>query len=66
MNYRADIDGLRALAVISVTPCDEFAEADVPMQFDEGHLTVKGAAEVGRRLAASFGRTLARANDVSD
>jgi hypothetical protein len=46
--------------------CDEFADADVPMQFDEGHLTAKGAAEVGRRLAASFGRKLARANDVSN
>jgi hypothetical protein len=30
--------------------CDEFVEADVPMQFDAGHLTDKGAAEVGRRL----------------
>jgi hypothetical protein len=65
MNYRADIDGLRALAVISVTPCDEFAEADVPMQFDKGHLRAKGATAVGRRLAVSFGRKLARANDVS-
>jgi hypothetical protein len=46
--------------------CDEFAEADVPMQFDAGHLTAKGAAEVGRRLAGAFGRKLARANDVSN
>jgi hypothetical protein len=46
--------------------CDEFAEADVPMQFDAGHLTAKGAAEVGRRLAVWFGKKLARANDVSN
>jgi hypothetical protein len=46
--------------------CDEFVEADVPMQFDAGHLTDKGAAEVGRRLSAIFGRKLARAADVSN
>jgi hypothetical protein len=46
--------------------CDEFVEADVPMQFDAGHLTDKGAAEVGRRLSAAFGKKLARAGDVSN
>jgi hypothetical protein len=46
--------------------CDEFAEADVPMQFDAGHLTDKGAAEVGRRLSAAFGKKLARAGNVSN
>lgn len=46
--------------------CDEFVEADVPMQFDAGHLTDKGAAEVGRRLSAVFGKKLARAGDVSN
>ena len=48
--------------------CDEFAEVDVPMQFDAGHLTDKGAAEVGRRLSAAIGKNkkLARANDVSN
>ena len=48
--------------------CDEFAEADVPMQFDAGHLTARGAIEVGRRLAGAIGKNkkLARANDVSN
>jgi hypothetical protein len=46
--------------------CDEFAEADVPMQFDAGHLTAKGSVEVGRRLSAFFVRKLARANDASN
>jgi hypothetical protein len=48
--------------------CDEFAEADVPMQFDAGHLTAKGAVEVGRRLAGAIGKNkkIARANDVSN
>lgn len=46
--------------------CDEFVEADVPMQFDAGHLTEKGAVEVGRRLAVAFGRKLARAGHVSN
>ena len=45
--------------------CDEFAEADVPMQFDAGHLTAKGAAEVGRRLAVSFRKPM-RVGDVSN
>ena len=46
--------------------CDEFAEGDVPLQFDEGHLTAKGSLEVGRRLAPFFGGKLARADDVSN
>jgi peptidoglycan/LPS O-acetylase OafA/YrhL len=48
--------------------CDEFVEADVPMQFDGGHLTPKGALEVGRRLAGVIekDKKLARANDVSN
>ncbi|WP_363331177.1 SGNH hydrolase domain-containing protein [Bradyrhizobium sp.] len=29
--------------------CDEFAEGDVPMQFDAGHLTAEGSVEVARR-----------------
>ena len=38
--------------------CDEFAEGDIPLQFDAGHLTAKGSVEVGRRLAAILvGRT---------
>ena len=45
--------------------CDEFAEADVPMQFDAGHLTAKGAAEVGRRLAAAI-RKPVRVGHVSN
>jgi hypothetical protein len=46
--------------------CDEFVEADIPMQFDEGHLTDKGAAEVGRRLSAVFGNKLTRTSNVSN
>jgi len=45
--------------------CDEFAEADVPMQFDAGHLTAKGAAEVGRKLAVAFRKPM-RVGDVSN
>jgi hypothetical protein len=44
--------------------CDEFAEGDIPLQFDAGHLTAKGSIEVGRRLSASFVRKLARVDDV--
>jgi peptidoglycan/LPS O-acetylase OafA/YrhL len=46
--------------------CDEFAEGDIPLQFDAGHLTAKGSIEVGRRLSASFVRKLARADDVAN
>jgi peptidoglycan/LPS O-acetylase OafA/YrhL len=45
--------------------CDEFAEGDIPLQFDAGHLTAKGSVEVGRRLSPLFVGKLARANDVS-
>jgi hypothetical protein len=58
MNYRADIDGR----------CDEFAVADLPMQFGAGRSTDEGALEVDRRLAAPIekNKKLARANDVSN
>ena len=46
--------------------CDEFVEADVPMQFDAGHLTEQGSVEVGRRLSASFARKLAGVGDASN
>jgi hypothetical protein len=46
--------------------CDEFAEGNVPMQFDEGHLTAEGSVEVARRLSAAFVKKLARADDVSN
>lgn len=45
--------------------CDEFAEGDIPLQFDAGHLTAKGSVEVGRRLSPYFVSRLARADDVS-
>jgi hypothetical protein len=44
--------------------CDEFAEGDIPLQFDAGHLTAQGSAEVGRRLSPLFLGKLARAGDV--
>jgi peptidoglycan/LPS O-acetylase OafA/YrhL len=34
--------------------CDEFAEGDVPLQFDAGHLTAEGSVEVARRLLTAF------------
>jgi peptidoglycan/LPS O-acetylase OafA/YrhL len=46
--------------------CDEFVRGDIPMQFDAGHLTAEGAAEVGRRLSIAFVRKHARAGDVSN
>lgn len=42
--------------------CDEFVDGDVPMQFDEGHLTAQGSIEVGQRLIASFVKMLAKAD----
>lgn len=33
--------------------CDEFAEGDVPLQFDAGHLTVQGSLEVARKLSVA-------------
>ena len=41
--------------------CDEFVDANVPMQFDAGHLTEQGSVEIGRRLAGAFARKLAGA-----
>jgi peptidoglycan/LPS O-acetylase OafA/YrhL len=46
--------------------CDEFAEGDIPLQFDAGHLTAKGSIEVGRRLSAVFAGKLARAENASN
>ncbi len=42
--------------------CDEFAEGDIPMQFDAGHLTAAGSAVVGRRLSTGLAGQLARAD----
>ena len=46
--------------------CQEFATSDVPMQFDAGHLTAEGSLEVARRLATSFGRKVASADDIRE
>lgn len=46
--------------------CHEFAEGDTPMQFDAGHLTVKGSIEVARRLAAQSGNKVAMAADAAN
>jgi peptidoglycan/LPS O-acetylase OafA/YrhL len=46
--------------------CQEFATADVPMQFDAGHLTAEGSLEVGRRLVTAFGKKVARADNVAN
>jgi peptidoglycan/LPS O-acetylase OafA/YrhL len=32
--------------------CEEFAEGDIPLQFDAGHLTAQGSIQVARRLAS--------------
>jgi peptidoglycan/LPS O-acetylase OafA/YrhL len=34
--------------------CDEFAQGDIPLQFDAGHLTAEGSVEVARRLLSSL------------
>jgi len=34
--------------------CDEFAQGDIPLQFDAGHLTAEGSVEVARRLLGSL------------
>jgi peptidoglycan/LPS O-acetylase OafA/YrhL len=44
--------------------CVEYAEGDVPIQFDAGHLTARGSIELAQRLKASFIGTLARADDA--
>jgi len=46
--------------------CDEYAEGNIPMQFDAGHLTANGALEVGQRLSTSLVRKLARADHVTN
>jgi hypothetical protein len=43
--------------------CDEFAEGDIPLQFDAGHLTARGSVEVGRRLSVSITGKRAEAGD---
>jgi hypothetical protein len=50
----ADIDGRRAVAVVSVCnpECMIWADEGVPLQFDDGHLTRQGSAYVARE----FGR----------
>ncbi len=46
--------------------CDEFAEGDIPMQFDAGHLTRQGSIEVGRRLSMSIVGKQAEMNHASN
>jgi hypothetical protein len=46
--------------------CDEFAEGDIPMQFDAGHLTAQGSIEVGRRLSISIVGKQAEMNHASN
>jgi peptidoglycan/LPS O-acetylase OafA/YrhL len=46
--------------------CDEFAEGDIPMQFDAGHLTEQGSIEVGRRLSISIAGKRAEMDHASN
>ena len=46
--------------------CDEFAEGEIPMQFDAGHLTAEGSIEVGRRLSVSIVGKQAEMNHASN
>jgi hypothetical protein len=46
--------------------CDEFAEGDIPMQFDAGHLTAQGSIEIGRRLAVSIVGKRTKMNHASN
>jgi peptidoglycan/LPS O-acetylase OafA/YrhL len=46
--------------------CDEFAEGDIPMQFDAGHLTAEGSVEVGRRLSFAIAGKRAEMDHVSN
>jgi hypothetical protein len=46
--------------------CDEFAEGDIPLQFDAGHLTAQGSLEVGRRLSAALVKKLAGVEGISN
>jgi peptidoglycan/LPS O-acetylase OafA/YrhL len=38
--------------------CDEFAEGDIPLQFDGGHLTAEGSVKIAQRLSMSFRLTV--------
>ncbi len=46
--------------------CDEFAEGEIPMQFDAGHLTAEGSIEIGRRLSVSIVGKQAEMNHASN
>jgi peptidoglycan/LPS O-acetylase OafA/YrhL len=46
--------------------CDEYVAANVPMQFDEGHLTSQGSIELGRRLAPFLAPKLVGARDANE
>jgi peptidoglycan/LPS O-acetylase OafA/YrhL len=46
--------------------CDEFAEGDIPLQFDAGHLTAQGSVEVGRRLSFAIAGKRAEMNHASN
>lgn len=46
--------------------CDEFAEGDIPMQFDLGHLTDKGSVELARRLSPLLTGKTKRASNVTN
>lgn len=46
--------------------CDEFVAADIPIQFDNGHLTEQGSVEIGRRLSGAFARKLAGAGNATN
>jgi peptidoglycan/LPS O-acetylase OafA/YrhL len=45
--------------------CDEYVAANVPMQFDEGHLTSQGSIELGQRLAPFLAPKLVGARDAN-
>ena len=42
-------------AVCGHGPCETFAEGDVPLQFDAGHLTAEGSIKVARQLVEDHG-----------
>jgi peptidoglycan/LPS O-acetylase OafA/YrhL len=45
--------------------CDEFANGDIPLQFDGGHLTAEGSVKIAQRLSMSFRQTVG-SNHVSN
>jgi peptidoglycan/LPS O-acetylase OafA/YrhL len=53
-------------AVCGSGRCDQFAEGDVPLQFDAGHLTAKGSVVVGRRLSPALAGKPTRAAHASN